>query len=294
MKLIAIFALLATLVSCGGNHCGYGGHDKGGDGGKCHIPKDGEDGEKGDQGEVGNSNPLIEYFLNDKNERWLGEYFGKDTSGELETLGVHTSATGANPAAPVNQNQAIFRIQHLPNNSENRRYFLVDLTGFPPVENFTPNDVYNYITSQTEVYIHLQLPTHDNNSTMYRDTEMAGDATEFYFSEDSDTSKDLESMGAKSEALEVADMEDTLINYGLSAERAETLGKLMTSYSKIKNKRGLTAREKDVFTKELTGLSFDKASEVLVDEGYDALIEKASEVNGADPEALKELLNQIL
>jgi len=292
MKLIAIFALLVTLVSCGGNHCGKGGHDKGGFGGKCHIPKDGEDGAKGDQGDVGNSNPLIEYFSNDESERHLGTYYGKETSGELEVLGVHTTTTGFDQAAPVNQNQAVIKIQ--PKNGTSR-YFLVDLTGFPPVANFTPSDVYNYITSSTEVWYNPpQLYSGEGHTSMYRNTSVAGDATEFYFSEDSDTSKDLESMGAKSEALEVADMEDTLINYGLSAERAETLGKLMTSYSKIKNKRGLTAREKDVFTKELTGLSFDKASEVLVDEGYDALIDRASEVNGADPEALKELLNQVL
>ena len=115
-----------------------------------------------------------------------------------------------------------------------------------------------------------------------------------YYSEKSDTTKDLESAGAKVEAMEVAELEDILVNYGLSTERASKLGKLMNSYSKIKTKRALTSREKDVFTKELTGLSFDKASSVLVDEGYDALVEKASEVNGADPEAIKELLNEVM
>lgn len=108
------------------------------------------------------------------------------------------------------------------------------------------------------------------------------------------TTKDLEGMGAKVEAMEVADMEDMLVNYGLSTDRAEKLGKLMVSYNSIKNKRALTAREKDVFTKELTGMSFEKATEVLVEEGYDALVEKASEVNGADPEAIKELLNEVM
>ena len=102
------------------------------------------------------------------------------------------------------------------------------------------------------------------------------------------------SFSAKVEAMEVAEMEDMLLNYGLSAERSAKLGKLMNSYSKIKTKRALTSREKDVFTKELTGLSFDKATSVLVDEGYDALVEKASEVNGADPEAIKELLNEVM
>ena len=114
------------------------------------------------------------------------------------------------------------------------------------------------------------------------------------FSENTDSSKNLEAMGAKVEAMEVAEMEDKLINYGLSVDRAQTLGKLMNSYNKIKTKRALTSREKDVFTKELTGLSFDKASSVLVEQGYDALVEKASVVNGAHPEAIKELLNEVI
>jgi len=112
------------------------------------------------------------------------------------------------------------------------------------------------------------------------------------FEENKTHRKDLEKLGALEEELEIDLMEDKLLNYGLSSERAETLGKLMNSYSKIK--RALTSREKDVFTKELTGLSFDKASSVLVEEGYDALIERASDVNGADPEAIKELLNEIM
>jgi len=116
----------------------------------------------------------------------------------------------------------------------------------------------------------------------------------YSFSLDSDYIKDLEFIGSQIEAMEVAEMEDTLINYGLSNERAQKLGKLMNSYSKIKTKRALTSREKDVFTKELTGLSFKKASSLLVEEGYDALVEKASEVNEADPEAIKELLSEIL
>ena len=133
--------------------------------------------------------------------------------------------------------------------------------------------------------------TEDSNTS-----GITGDAStsSMAFEESQSNGKDLEHMGAQIEAMEVAEMEDMLLNYGLSAERSAKLGKLMNSYSKIKTKRALTSREKDVFTKELTGLSFDKATSVLVDEGYDALVEKASEVNGADPEAIKELLNEVM
>ena len=89
-------------------------------------------------------------------------------------------------------------------------------------------------------------------------------------------------------------MEERLINYGLSVDRASKLGKLMNSYSKIKTKRALTPREKNVFTKELTGMTFGKASSILVEEGYDVLIERASEINDVDPEAISELINEIM
>ena len=106
--------------------------------------------------------------------------------------------------------------------------------------------------------------------------------------------KDLEKMGNQLEEIEITEMEDNLISYGLSNERAGDLGKMMVSYQKIKNKRALTNREKDLFTKELTGMSFKKTSEMLVNEGNDALVEKAGEVNGIDPEAVKEILNDLM
>ena len=118
--------------------------------------------------------------------------------------------------------------------------------------------------------------------------------TTYSFENSITSSKDLEKLGSKVEAIEVAKIEETLIGYGLSNEKAFKLGSLMNSYSKIKTARALTSREKDVFTKELTGLKFDQASELLVSVGYDALIEKAAMINEADPEAIKELINQIL
>ena len=118
--------------------------------------------------------------------------------------------------------------------------------------------------------------------------------TTYTFEDSITSSKDLEKLGSKVEAMEVAKIEETLINYGLSNERASKLGSLMNSYSKIKTGKALTSREKDVFTKELIGLKFSEASEMLVNDGYDALIEKAAMINEADPEAIKELINQIL
>ena len=48
-----------------------------------------------------------------------------------------------------------------------------------------------------------------------------------------------------------------------------------------------------MFTKELTGMSFDEAATEMV-EDYDGLIEKAAELNETSPEAIKELINTIM
>ena len=98
-------------------------------------------------------------------------------------------------------------------------------------------------------------------------------------------------MGSK---IEVDSLKDQLLDYGFSDKKSMKIVRLANAFKSISSKRALTSREKDIFTKELTGLSFDKASSVLVDEGYDALVEKASAVNGADPEAIKELINEVL
>lgn len=110
--------------------------------------------------------------------------------------------------------------------------------------------------------------------------------------EDSTTiQKDLEKIGS---SIEVSSLKEQLLDFGLSDKRSMKIARLANNFKSISSKRALTSREKDIFTKELTGLSFDKASSVLIDEGYDALVEKASEVNGADPEAIKELINKVL
>ena len=118
---------------------------------------------------------------------------------------------------------------------------------------------------------------------------------EYSFELGNNHTKDLEKIGLEFEKNIVSEISSDLVTkYGFSQDRALKLRKLVNSYKQIKNKRALTNREKDVFTKDLTGMTFDKASSVLVEIGYDALVEKASEVNGADPEAIKELLNEVM
>ncbi len=109
----------------------------------------------------------------------------------------------------------------------------------------------------------------------------------------SDSPKDLETAGAKFESLEVAQMEDMLISYGLSTERAEEVAKLANAYKKIVSKRALNSRERDMFTKELLGVPFNQAAKDMVMD-YDGLLERAAELNETSPEAIRELLNEVM
>ena len=107
-------------------------------------------------------------------------------------------------------------------------------------------------------------------------------ARDFYLSQDIDSKKDLENLASAIETEE-------LTRYGLSTKTA----KMVKNLAKTAGNRALTAREKDMFSKELLGLSFNKAAEMMV-EDYDGLIEKAAELNETSPEAVKELINNIL
>lgn len=115
----------------------------------------------------------------------------------------------------------------------------------------------------------------------------------FYFEESTDNSKDLEKFGVNIEIQDIEKLSERLADYGMSADRSQKIAKLANYYSKLTSKRALNAKEKDMFTKELTGLSFDQAATQMV-EDYDGLIEKAAELNETSPEAIKELINTIM
>lgn len=119
------------------------------------------------------------------------------------------------------------------------------------------------------------------------------DLGNYYFTEEKATSKDLESMGSRIESTEIEKIKESLLSFGLSGERTETLAKLALSYKKITNKRALSNFEKDQFTKELLGLTFEQASKEMV-ENYEGLIESVAKKNGTSPEAIKELINEYI
>ena len=103
--------------------------------------------------------------------------------------------------------------------------------------------------------------------------------------------KDLEKVGAKIEGIQIEGLKYSLTSFGLSADKSEDMAQLAYAYNKIKEKRALTEREKDNFSMALLGMSFSNASTTLVEEGHDALINKAVEIHEISPEAVKEILN---
>lgn len=172
--------------------------------------------------------------------------------------------------------------------------YLVDLKLFAETykNGFSAQDVVTFLKSS-----HLIWTQSGSTGMWGSDPSVGGywkdDNGNYYFTEGRDSSKDLESIGYRIESTEVESVKENLLSYGLSVERTEKLAKLFTSYQKISNKRALNASEKDVFTKELLGMSFDKAANKMV-ENYDGLIETAADKNGTSPEAVKELVNSFL
>ncbi|MFZ8933659.1 MAG: hypothetical protein ACO20H_13415 [Bacteriovoracaceae bacterium] len=173
------------------------------------------------------------------------------------------------------------------------KFYYVDMTGFTGT--LSSEDVMSFVvTNGVEVIQGLFYYTVGGNTgtlSNFRYEDLNGN---YYYSEANDSTKDLESFGSNIESVEVNELKENLVNYGLSAERSERVSSLLTSYRKVQNKRGLNKRERDYFTKELLGLSFDEASQTLVNEGMDSLIDSASEVNNADPEAIREIVEELI
>ena len=119
--------------------------------------------------------------------------------------------------------------------------------------------------------------------------------------ETSSTTKDLESMGVNLESFANVELASNLEeNYGLSAERAQSVAKITSSFQKIQNKRALTAKEMNIYTQKVLGVDYTAGKKALEahiqgdSSEMDALIEKAAEMNNIDPEAVGEMVGEFL
>ncbi len=109
--------------------------------------------------------------------------------------------------------------------------------------------------------------------------------------------KDLEQRGANREAAEREGIRNSMVeNFGLSYERAEEVSNLLYNYQRIKSRRSLTFKERDILSRKLIGVSYKKAEKALKDhiqgnaQGLEELVEQAAEINNTTPEHVQELI----
>ncbi|MBG07922.1 MAG: hypothetical protein CME68_04140 [Halobacteriovoraceae bacterium] len=238
----------------------------------------GDTGAKGDKGDTGAKGDAF-------NAAALGvSIINADPNMNLMKQYVSTSKDRNDArSAPSNKNAFIYE------DTLKGKFYYIDMSSYTGTLN--SQDVIYYIIWEAVEVTKVSKLNYGGRLSNYEFTDASGN---YYFSENGAAKKDLEALGASIESVEIEDIKDNLYNYGFSSERAEKLSRLLSSYRKIQNKRGLNERERDYFTNEVLGISFKEASEALVDDGLDSLIEKASEKNETDPEAIKELIEEIM
>ena len=151
--------------------------------------------------------------------------------------------------------------------------------------------------SNADLYIGVQVLTVFGAIPVeYPDADLT-----YVFEEVTSGKKDLEKLGSEFEELENAEIQDHLsANFGMSDDRAQKVAKIVGSYKKIQNKRALTDREMNTFSKQVFGLEYKKGMDAVSkhiqgDTSHmDSLIEKAAEKNSISPEAVKELVGEYL
>ena len=126
-------------------------------------------------------------------------------------------------------------------------------------------------------------------------------ADKYPFSMVSTYIKDLEKIAAIKEDQHKRNYQEYIIEaYGLSEKRAVEVSKVVFSYNKVKAKRSLTAKDKNIMTEKLLGFGYETGKKALAqliagedsDEVED-LFQKAADKNNIDPEHVKELISEV-
>ena len=122
----------------------------------------------------------------------------------------------------------------------------------------------------------------------------------FVFEQTTDSGKDLEAAAAMIEEKEVENMVTKLVaEYRFSSDRAFEVARLTTSFRNLSSKRDLSNREKDMFVRELIGVSYSQGKEALEAsfEGntgdLEAVLENAATLNGTNPKAIKPAMEKL-
>ena len=113
--------------------------------------------------------------------------------------------------------------------------------------------------------------------------------------------KDLEKIAAIKESEHRRNYEDYIIeNYGLSEGRANEVAKVVLGYKKLKSKRSLTKRDKNILTDKLLGFDYETGKNALAkviageeSNEIEELFKKAADKNNIEPEHVKELIAEV-
>ena len=151
--------------------------------------------------------------------------------------------------------------------------------------------------SEVDLYIGVQaLTVFGAIPIAYPDPDLT-----YVFEEVMSGKKDLEKLGSEFEAMENTDIQDHLsANFGMSDDRAHKIAKIVGSYKRIQNKRALTEREMNTFSKQVFGFNYNKGMDAVSkhiqgdSSEMDTLIDQAAEKNEMSPEAIKELVGEYL
>jgi len=113
--------------------------------------------------------------------------------------------------------------------------------------------------------------------------------------------KDLEKIAALTERKHLQNFQDYVTGeYGLSEKRAKEVSKMIFGYNKIKAKRSLTEKDKNLLTQKLLGFSYETGKKALgqmiageSSGEIEDLFQKAADKNNIDPEHVKILIGDI-
>ncbi len=113
--------------------------------------------------------------------------------------------------------------------------------------------------------------------------------------------KDLEKIAALKESEHRKNYENYIIeNYGLSEGRANEVAKVVLGYKKLKSKRSLTQRDKNILTEKLLGFDYETGKNALAkvisgekSDEVEELFKKAADKNNIEPEHVKELVAEV-
>ncbi|MBF0297816.1 MAG: hypothetical protein HQK51_03805 [Oligoflexia bacterium] len=120
------------------------------------------------------------------------------------------------------------------------------------------------------------------------------------FEETNYSKKDLEKYGAQLESLKIGlTAENITSRFGLSEERGIVVAKLYNDWNAINKKRAITILDLNEFSRQLTGISYEKIRSSYVESiqgnktALKIVYDKAAEINRITPENISKIINEM-